>query len=401
VKLRAESLVHGGDTIAKLEGRVVFLKGAAPGDLVEAEITQADGRYLRARTLHVLERGLARVDAPCEFVQVCGGCPVQQVAYKDQLLAKEALTADALERIGGFAKGTYELRPIVQSPKQFNYRRRARMHRAGHGRWGFAQAGTAQVEPIARCMLFEPLVQELADLLEDLPGVTDVAILAGEKKGALDLHGEVLKQQAQQLASHRLVKGITMNGRLLGDPVIADAPLKNGTRLRARPDTFAQANRSMVPLLQARVEQLLEGRTNILELFCGSGTLTLPLLDKARAVTGVESAGPSLALLRKSADEAGLPVKLIAGDAAKVARGLDGAFDAALLDPPRTGAAEAVKALAARRIPRIVYVSCDAPTLARDGKLLKQRGYELLQATALDLFPQTAHFEVVALFALP
>jgi 23S rRNA (uracil1939-C5)-methyltransferase len=400
VKLRAESLVHGGDTIAKLEGRVVFLKGAAPGDLVEAEVTSDDGRFLRARTLNVLEAGPARVEAPCEFVPVCGGCPVQQVAYAGQLQAKAMLTADALERIGGFARGSFELKPIVASPNQFNYRRRARMHRAGRGKWGFAQAGTARVEPIARCLLFEPLVQELADLLGDLPGITDVAILAGEKQGALDLHGEGAKKHAQRLVEHRRVRGVTFEGASLGDPIIADAPLANGARLRARADTFAQANRSMVPLLQAEVLRLLQGRHNLLELFCGSGTLTLPLLGQ-RTVTAVESAGPSLALLRKSADEAGLAVKLVAGDAARVARGLDGTFDAALIDPPRTGAAEAVSALAAKRIPAIIYVSCDAPTLARDGKLLARQGYKLVEATPMDLFPQTAHFEVVALFALP
>jgi len=401
VKLRAESLVHGGDTIGRLEdGRVVFLRGAAPGDLVEAEVVADDGRYLRARTVRVLEAGPARVVAPCEFVQVCGGCPVQQVGYIEQLKAKEALTADALERIGGFVRASYELKAIVPSPKQFNYRRRARMHRAGRGKWGFAQAGTARVEPIARCLLFEPLVQQLADLLEDLPGVSDVAILAGEGRGALDLHGDTTKKQAQKLADHPLIKGITLGGVSIGDPIIADGKLPNGARLRLRPDTFAQANRSMVPLLQAEVQRLLQGAENLLELFCGSGTLTLPLLG-ARAVTAVESAGLSLALLRKSADEAGLAVKLVAGDAAKVARSLDGSFDAALLDPPRTGAAEAVKALAARKIARIVYVSCDAPTLARDGKLLAQQGYKLLEVAPLDLFPQTAHFEVVALFALP
>jgi 23S rRNA (uracil1939-C5)-methyltransferase len=416
VKLRAESLAHGGDTIAKSEdGRVVFLKGAAPGDLVEAEVTQDDGRFLRARTLQILEAGPARVSPPCEFVQTCGGCPVQQIAYADQLRAKQLLTVDALERIGGFARDSYELHPIVPSPKQFNYRRRARMHRARRGKWGFAQSGTAGgdgfagegrsakarsigIAPIPRCLLFEPLVQQLADLLEDLPGVSDVAILAGEKTGALDLHGGSRKQ-AEALMQHRLVKGVTFDGAAVGEPVIADAALANGARLRFRPDTFAQANRSMVPLLQAEVSKLLQDSSQLLELFCGSGTLTLPLLEETRTVTAVESAGPSLALLRKSADEAGLKVKLVAGDAAKVARSLDGSFDAALIDPPRTGAAEAVKALSARKIPRIIYVSCDAPTLARDAKLLAGQGYKLLQATPLDLFPQTAHFEVVALFA--
>jgi len=210
------------------------------------------------------------------------------------------------------------------------------------------------------------------------------------------VHGKVSRNHLEVLARHRLVKGVTFDGGAIGDPVIVDEALPNGARLRSRPDTFAQANRSLVPALQAEVLRLLQRSERVLELYCGSGTLTLPLLGKGRTVTAVESAGPSLLLLRKSADEAGLPVKLIAGDAAKVA--VEGAFDAALVDPPRTGAAGAVRRLAAMKIPRIVYVSCDAPTLARDGKLLAERGYRLVEATPLDLFPQTAHFEVVAVF---
>jgi 23S rRNA (uracil1939-C5)-methyltransferase len=149
--------------------------------------------------------------------------------------------------------------------------------------------------------------------------------------------------------------------------------------------------------LQSQAAAALGDAKHVLELFCGSGTLTLPFL-KGRAVTAVESAGPALALLRRSADEAGLPVKLIAGDAEEVARAFEGTLDAALLDPPRTGAAGAVKALAALKPPRIVYVSCDAPTLARDGKLLASAGYGLTRAVPMDLFPQTAHFEIVATF---
>jgi 23S rRNA (uracil1939-C5)-methyltransferase len=139
----------------------------------------------------------------------------------------------------------------------------------------------------------------------------------------------------------------------------------------------------------------------VLELFCGSGTLTLPLVVRARSVVAVESSGPALQLLRRSADEmsgAGTNLRLAAGDAARIVGGLDGSFDAALLDPPRTGSAEAVRALALRGIPRVVYVSCDAPTLARDARLLRERGYALDSARPVDLFPQTAHFEVVATF---
>jgi len=405
VPLKAEALVHGGEALARHEGRVVFLRGAAPGDTVEAELT-GEGRFERARALRVLERGGARVDPPCPIVERCGGCPVQQVAYEAQLAAKQALTADALERIGGFPKGSYELFPIVPSPLQFHYRRRARLHRASGGAWGFAQAGSPAVEPVETCLLFEPLLQQLADLAGsagDLPGVDDLGLLAGETKGAIDLRvrGAVtagLRKRVEKLLEHRLVRGVTVGGAPSGDPAIPDPPLPNGARLRARPDTFAQANRTMVPLLQREAARAVGDSPRVLELFCGSGTLTLPLLGPGRQMTAVESAGPALALLRRSADEAGLAVKLIAGGAAEVSRSFGDPVDAVLLDPPRTGAAEVVRSLAGLRAPRIVYVSCDAPTLARDGKLLAQAGYRLLQAVPLDLFPQTAHFEVVATF---
>jgi 23S rRNA (uracil1939-C5)-methyltransferase len=389
-RLKAESIVHGGEALARHQGRVVFLRGAAPGDVVEAEVS-GEGRFERARALRVVERGGARVDAPCPIVDRCGGCPLQHVSYEAQLAAKEELTADALERIGGFARGSYQLLPIVRSPKEFHYRRRARMHRVS-GAWGFA--GPEGATAVDQCLLFEPLLQELADAVRavDLPGATDLGLLVGESKGAVDLRGGV--RRAEKLLSLPLVKGVTLGGAVLGDPVIADPPLSNRARLRARPDTFAQANRSAVPLLQKAVLDALEGATSVLELFCGSGTLMLPLLGE-RSVTAVESAGPSLSLLRRSADEAGLRVRLIEGDAAEVARGYTDEVDAVLLDPPRIGAAPVMPELKA---PHIVYVSCDAPTLARDGKLLAARGYRLVKAVPLDLFPQTAHFEIVATF---
>ena len=400
-KLVVGALVHGGETLARHEGRVIFVRGAAPGDVVEAELT-GEGRFEHARTLRVVQPGAVRVAAPCPIVDRCGGCPLQQVSYAAQLAAKEELTADALERTGGFARGSYRLAAIVASPQQFHYRRRARMHRAGRGLWGFAQAGRVEAMEVEACLLFEPLLEELADAVRsagELPGVTDVGLLAGGSKGAVDLRGAVtpgLRRRAEHLLTHKRIRGVTLATEVLGDPVIADPPLQNGARLRARPDTFAQANRAAVPLLQAEVLRALGDAEHLLELFCGSGTLTLPLLP--RRITAVESAGPALALLRRSADEAGLAVKLVAGDAAEVARGLVGPLDAVLLDPPRTGALAAIQAIAALRPPRVVYVSCDAPTLARDGKLLASAGYQLLEAVPLDLFPQTAHFEVVATF---
>ena len=403
-QLRIESLVHGGDGLARLDGRVIFVRGGAPGDVVEADV-QGTGRFEHARALRVVQPGSTRVAAPCPIVADCGGCPLQHVDYAAQLAAKTALTVDALERIGGFGAGTYELMPIAESPRRLRYRRWARLHRAPRGTWGFK--GEQGVVPVGECLLFDEPLQRLADLVRgtELPGVTDLGLdTSAAGAGALYLRtagtpSRSLQRRAGELLG--IVQGIAIGSNVLGDPVLIDEYA--GFRLRSRPDAFSQANRSMVPMLQdaalAGLGPAANGR--VLELFCGTGTLTLPLLARAESVVAVESSPLALQLLRRSADEmpaAPGKLRLAAGDAAQVVRGVEGDFDAALLDPPRTGSADAAVALAARGVPRIVYVSCDAPTLARDAKLLADRAYHLACAHPLDLFPQTAHYEVVATF---
>ncbi len=461
VELTAESLAHGGESIAHLDGQVVFLRGAAPGDRVLARLPQTQERsqseagrgsdaiaavraskqFLRARTLKVLAAGPQRTQPPCPHVERCGGCPLQHVTSEAQLAGKQALAVDALARIGGIADAARLVEPIVASPEAFGYRKRARMHRAANGSWGFAghevaPGARSPIVSVDRCLLFEPALQELADAVRPvlaelaIAEVTDLGLLVDNRgRGAIDLRCEAApsaraRQRAEQLLRRvRGLRGITLGPSsaptLLGEPLLADAPVQvsQGTpfRLRARPDLFAQANRGATALLQAVVLEFFGEavRGRVLELFCGAGTLTLPLLAAgAHAVIGVESAGPSLGLLRKSAEEANLAgplpersqarLQLVAGDAATVTASLHeserGRLDAVLLDPPRTGAAAVIRAATALHAPRIVYVSCDAPTLARDARLLEQSGYRLARARPIDLFPQTAHFETVALF---
>jgi 23S rRNA (uracil1939-C5)-methyltransferase len=454
VRLRAESLVHGGAVLARHDGQVVFLRGAAPGDLVEAALEPGGKGFLRGRVSTVLERGASRVDPPCPIVERCGGCPLQQISYPAQLAEKQRLVRDALERLGGVAPDAYELLPITPSPSQLRYRRRARLHRGPDGSFGFAghpsgdeglpggpgaspgatssgsaSAGAGAIIPVDTCLLFEPGLHELWNRLRaaiaelgGLPDVQDLGLETSGNRGVLDLR---TLENPQKRVRHKLeqlvrrvadVRGATLGPEgqkaLVGEPVLADPEtrLREGHatfRLRVRADLFAQANRGALPILQGAALDALgpaaQGR--VLELFCGAGTLTLPVLAAgAREVVGIESAAASLDLLRRSAEEArlGQRLKLLAGDAAQLAASLRaterGRFDAVLLDPPRTGAPAAVRAAAELQAPRIVYVSCDAPTLGRDTKSLAQAGYRLVRAHPIDLFPQTAHFEVVAEF---
>ena len=339
----------------------------------------------------------------------CAGCPLQHVSHAEQLSAKEALAADALERIGGIARGSYQMRPIVPSPRALRYRRRGVLHRGAKGSWGFAGDAGESVVPVEDCLLFEEPLQELFEQVRDveLPGADDLALDTSDAgKGAFEVRAAhatpALRKRVRAMVDGGLVAGAVLGPETFGDPVLVDSADHSGARLRSRPDLFAQANRAMVPALRAAALDALGdvSSARVLELFCGTGTLTLALLARARSVTGVESSATALQLLRRSADEVPAfsgKLRLVAGDAAQVARDSQG-FDAALIDPPRTGAAEAVRALAAARIPVIAYVSCDAPTLGRDAKLLASAGYRLRWAQPLDLFPQTAHFEVVARF---
>ncbi len=420
-QLRIESIVHGGDALARSEGRVVFVPGGAPGDLVEVELADdpSSDRFLRGKLLQVLEAGPSRAVAPCPIVDRCGGCPLQHVSSEAQREAKRALVADALARTGGFAEGSYALERIVASPAELRYRRRARLHRGPQGAWGFAERGSRRVTPVDECLLFEPALQAFADEVRAAAGALPDAVSLGfdvTSQGArsLDIRtekpaGAALRKRALALLERvPKLRGLTLGpqgaAELIGEPAIADAAGPAGlsrARFRTRADLFAQANRAATPLLiQAALDALgdaIAGR--VVELYCGAGTFTLPLLERAAQVTAVEFAAASLDLLRKSAAEASLDaggkLRLVAADAAKAA--LPQA-DAVLLDPPRTGAAAAMEKVTALGASRIAYVSCDAPTLARDAKALAARGYRLERVVPLDLFPQTAHLEAVASF---
>jgi 23S rRNA (uracil1939-C5)-methyltransferase len=288
VALRIESIVHGGEGLAHHEGRVVFVRGGAPGDLVEAEVS-GKGRFEHARALAVVEAGSARVAAPCPIVERCAGCPLQHVAYTDQLVAKEALLTDALERLGGFPRGSYELRRIVPSPRELRYRRRARLHRGPKGTWGFAGGPAEGIVPVEDCPLFEEPLQRLFEAVRgfDLPDATDIGLDTSDTgKGALEVRADhpspALRKRLRALVDSGGVAGSVLGNEMAGDPVLVDSADPCGFRLRSRPDLFAQANRSMVPAVRAAALEALGDAASgrLLELFCGTGTFTLPLLAR-------------------------------------------------------------------------------------------------------------------------
>lgn len=411
-ELTIESLVQGGDGLARDDGRVVFLPLVAPGDRVRARLTQDKGVW-RGEVLELLAPGPARVEPECPLVGTCGGCQWQQIEYAAQLSAKEAAVREALERVGRLDASV--VKTIVPSPRPVRYRRRLRAQLVGKG-WGFSRKGSHIADRADACLLVEEAVEALAD---EVAPLLKAAALGAVKAFALDvlesgrgaLHVELADKPTRSHAGRveRIVTGVrALEGALItggsgkpmqvGDPTLVD---ENHFGLRVRPDLFAQANRLGARALAAHVVAQVPEGAKVLELFAGAGTLTLAYESKAGELVVSEGEGPSLELLRLSLGEKQRAARFEPGAAATVTARLASSgerFDHLVLDPPRAGVREAVDAIARLQAPTVTWVACDAATFARDAARMVAQGYVLKEVVPFDLFPQTHHVELVARF---
>jgi 23S rRNA (uracil1939-C5)-methyltransferase len=365
VRLVIESLAFGGDGVARdQEGRVVFVPGVAPGDEIIAVVVEEKKRYARAELERIVTPSPERVAPPCPLFEAgCGGCQWQHVSIAAQRRAKEDIVRRELRHAGT------DVRPLETPAPDYRWRRRARL-RWRRGLLGYTERRSHRLIDVPACPQLEPgleaaLVDVRATLLPTLEGAGELSLLLGE--------GGAVSVGAQEID--------------LGDD---DVPFL------ARADVFAQVSAPGNAALRRLVLEAagpLQG-ARVLELHAGSGNFTRDLAKGAAHLIAVEEAPEACALARRNLAARGLTVDVRAESAVKVATTVPGPFDVIVVDPPRTGLepglAEALRRLAPGRL---VYVSCDPPTLARD---LRALGMPLRHATPIDLMPQTFHVEVVA-----
>lgn len=431
-----EKLSHEGRGMSRHEGRIVFIDGALPGETVRAEFTTVKGSFAEARTVEVLKPAAERTVPPCPHFHVCGGCSLQHYANAAQLLFKEAVLHERLEHAAGVSD--YRKLPAI-SGAEFGYRRKARLavrYVAKKERVlvGFREQHSNFITDMNSCAVLEPQAARLLPLLpvlvgnlhcrEQLPQV-EVAIgdeVAGSNSCALVFrHLQALDQyDLDQLLAfgmeqsvdiylqpkgpdsvHRILPNSLSNTgeeRLFYD--LPDFQL----RLAFHPMDFTQVNAGINRQMVQRAVDLLElaPTDRVLDLFCGLGNFTLPLATRAAEVVGVEGAaamverGTENAQRNKLANARFLKADLTLPPDQHA--WLKQGFDKVLLDPPRSGAIEVLPAVIAARPTRIVYVSCNPATLARDAAFLAEQGYVLAAAGAMDMFPHTSHVEAMALF---
>jgi len=425
VALEITSLSHGPDAVARHEGRVVFVPGVAPGDKVEARLVSEHASFARAEVVRRVESGAAYRVAPCVWIAECGGCPWQQVAYDAQLAAKATNVREALARIGGVT-AAHEL-PIRRAPDEWRYRHRIRLHVGSRRALGYRRARSHRLVEIGDCVIADaalaaalPTVRtlnaRLATRLESVEllgngsgGVVVSAAARGAFVAADEPHLTSLLACGQTAhtsdAPAARIVGIYLAGdgwqRTWGDVRVIVHP-GGDTTIVQHPGTFSQVNPAANRLLVETVCGIAAPDRRILDLFCGAGNLSLPLARAGADVIGVDASAPAIADARASAAAGELVnARFDAIPALHFLQqqGLAGA-ELVVLDPPRTGAAAEVAQLARLRPRRVVYVSCDPATLARDVAVLAASGYRVERLQALDLFPQTPHVESVLEAAL-
>jgi 23S rRNA (uracil1939-C5)-methyltransferase len=404
ITVELTTMAHGGDALGRHEGKVIFVPYAVPGETVRAQIVEDKGHYAFARLGEVVEPSSHRVDPPCPYFgqNKCGGCQWQHMAYNTQLRLKAEILADQLERIGGVEEPL--VHPTLPDESGWMYRNHAQFHPARGGGLGFQKASSDDVVAIDYCMILHPLLSDLYGLIDlDVEGLIRLVLRAGTATGDRLIGFEMEEDVPPALVSDEAVSCVMLlneggYANLVGDNMITEVVAGHSYRVSA--SSFFQVNTpqaaELVRLAMAYLD--LDGDETVLDAYCGVGLFTLHLAERAELVIGVESSASAVDDLLENTEEHG-NVEIIEGAVEDVLPEISVPLDAALLDPPRGGLDRfALDALVELGPERIVYVSCDPATLARDAKRLRSSGYWLVEAQPVDMFPQTYHVESVSLF---
>jgi len=423
VKLRIDSLDAEGRGVARnADGKVVFVEGALPGEEVDFQVLRRKSSFEIGRLTKVLGGASSRQTPRCPHFGVCGGCSLQHTDARTQMAAKQRWLEENLARIGKVEPET--MLPIVYG-EEWHYRRRARLGaryvpKKGGAMVGFREKRSSYITDMRECHVLpreiSALILPLRSLVEALSiraRLPQVEVAAGDNATVLVIrHLDPLNDEDLfKLKGFAEDKGIHI-WLQPGGPESAHPfhPRESelyyglpefGLRLAFRPTDFTQVNHGVNRILVSRAVRLLDPQPGerIADLFCGLGNFSLPLATRGAQVIGFEGSIDLVERARQNAALNGLAVQFEVMNLVQPNLDPYAPFDKLLIDPPREGALEIVKALPAPWPRRIVYVSCDPATLARDaGVLVHAKGFRLAAAGVVNMFPHTAHVESIALF---
>lgn len=407
-------LISDGSGIGYMNGIATFVPGLLPGETGEVEVFEAKKKWQRARLLRVVKRSTERIEAPCSVFEECGGCQLQHTTYEETLVWKQRWVEDALSRIG---KISAEVEPISGMPNPWRYRNKASLHREPTGKLGYYKEKSKDLVHFSDCLLLSERMNRWIRLAEEFlnDGFAEIHTLSFREntkgEGLLLLEGPPTKAlsaednpeffEALSQEGVRSVWGTDSEGNLAlvwGDEGFSQTILD--MTFDVSPLSFLQVNPLQTDVLYAHVLEGagLKGDEVVWDLYSGIGTLALALATKAQKVTGIEENPYAVedAIQNAVINNAVGHVEFLKGKVESRMMKIDEEPDVVVLDPPRSGLHPiVVQRLLELKPQRMVYVSCDPGTLARDLGALTQGGYEVESVQPVDMFPWTQHVETV------
>lgn len=407
-----QGISHDGRGVGRIEGKAVFIPGALPGETVDIEVLEDKKSFARGRLLSVITAHPERTAPPCPYYGICGGCDYQHASYDLQLNLKTRVVEQTLARIAGL---NISVQTCLASPKDWRYRNKVTWHaKLGQGRphMGYYLNQSRELLPVDDCLLISETMQALSNRVADLisskaPDRDTLEIRVRESSASGELMLVIVGMTRESAEELKEVLDI-YNSFILVDERGVNHTLQGHSRLEERIDslqfkisplTFFQVNGGQTERMVGIIRKALnlEGGEQILDAYCGAGSLALGIAGQARKVVGVEAYPAAVEDAKYNARLNGLNnCRFICGPSEQILPTLSQRFDAVILDPPRSGChPDVISAVNRLKIPQIVYVSCEPSTLARDLKRFMEVGYKVKSVQPLDMFPQTRHVETV------
>lgn len=430
--VQIDTLAFGGAGLGRVEGKVCFVPFTAVGDTVRCRVVTEKKSYLEGEVVEYLVASPERVSPPCPVFGICGGCSWQHLPYDVQGRTKTDIFAETIMRATRIERST--VLPILAAAHPYGYRSRVQFklrHVSGKLLMGFFRKGTHQVIDIpGGCAIaneqINSIFQQLRLLLQAFPDpekIPQVDVATGDAGDAVvlfhyigDRHKEISAWLAREIPGRIPVTGVFLQrgrkvtiNKIWGDERVSYSFPQNlvpefpEMPLSFRVGGFSQVNfQQNTALIETALRWAeLTGTERVLDLFCGNGNFSLPLARYCAEVVGYEDYAFSIEdavtnSLRNHLGNTSFFCKDSAMGVLDLSRRGE-SFDLVLLDPPRTGALETVRVIPQVKPEKIIYVSCDPPTLARDLALLRKSGYEIVKSCPVDMFPQTYHIESITI----
>lgn len=390
-EVTAEKWVYGGDSLSRVDGRVVLTPYLIPGETARVEASEEKRGVVRAIARDIVTPSPDRVEPPCPYFFRCGGCHYQHASYGFQVQQKAIILREQLRRVGRFQYDG-EIETLAGPP--FGYRNRTQLH-LEHGRMGYFGGGSHELVPIEQCPISSPKINEtIAVLLEMIRHprwpkfVSSIELFTNEREVLMNVleTGQPLSKRFFEWCAER-IPGVE-RGFLEYDAV--------GHSFQVSHNSFFQVNRFLLDQLVETATRDAAGATAY-DLYAGVGLFSVRLAKRFERVTAIESGGGAARDLKHNAAKANVSVEVVHANVEAFLPSVQDTPDFVLADPPRSGLGKAVVAEMVRLKPaQIVVVACDPATLARDLGALLANGYRIDRMVLVDLFPNTYHLETVA-----